>query len=641
MKLRRVLIILGIILGVPVLLVGALVLVVQSQWGETWLEARVSKALDREVQIDGISVLWGWPPGLVFGRLRVSNPPWATTPSLVDAQGLYARFAIPPLFTGRVVVPYFGARKATAGLEVDGEHATWRFGKDSQQESRMQLGILYLDDGHIVYKDANEKSDLAIDVKGSLGEHGELRATGTGVFRGEPTKASVRIPGLSAQHRSPIQVEGKATVGKTEGSAEGSFATDAKTLDLKLRLKGQSMKDLHKVTGIVLPDTPPYNIAGRLRHEGTQWIFDPFDGKVGDSDLAGAVTYVKGGKRPLFRANLTSKLLDLDDLGPIIGAPPKTGPGETAAPRQVARAAERAASNRLLPDEKFGVDAWAKMDADVRLEAKRVMRPKQLPIDTLSTHLVLQDSVLKLAPLEFGIADGRITSNITLNAQARPVRGDMKADVQGIHLAKLFPTLKSMQDALGTLYGHADLAGTGQSVAELLGTSSGKASVAVDKGRVSQLLVELIELDMADVIMLLGRKHDQVELRCAVSGFDVKDGVAKADSFVVDTSDSVIKVEGAIDLKNERLDLETHAHPKDVSILSLRTPITMKGPLRKPSVRPKAGPIAARVAAVGVLASINPALAVLATLETGKGKDTDCAKILAEAKAHGAVKKKS
>jgi hypothetical protein len=63
--------------------------------------------------------------------------------------------------------------------------------------------------------------------------------------------------------------------------------------------------------------------------------------------------------------------------------------------------------------------------------------------------------------------------------------------------------------------------------------------------------------------------------------------------------------------------------------------------MRLPKAHPKAGPLVARAAGALALGAINPALAVLATLESGPGKDTDCGKLLAEAKAKGAVKKTS
>jgi hypothetical protein len=476
-------------------------------------------------------------------------------------------------------------------------------------------------------------------VKGAAGEGGKLEATGKGRFRGEATTVTATIPNLDPQHTAPLELQGKATVGRTRAEAKGSLATDGRSLDLEMRLAGQTLKDFGAITGIVFPDTPPYDVAGKLRHDGNDWVFDPFAGKVGDSDLAGSATYSKRARKPLFTARFTSKLLDLDDLGPLIGAPPKTGAGETAAPEQRARAAQRAATQSLLPEQRFSTAAWGKMDADVRLDALKVQRPKQLPIDRLSTHLVLKDSVLKLQPLDFGIADGRVTSSITLDANQKPERGDIKADVQGLKLAPLFPTVKTMQEALGTLYGQAELVGHGTSVAELLGSSDGRASLAVDGGRISALLVELIGLDVGEAILVLGPKHTQVQLRCAVSGFAVKGGVATADSFVIDTDDTVIKVDGSIDLDNETLDLEAHPYPKDPSLFALRSPIVLQGALRKPKIRPRAGPLAARVAAAAVLAAVSPPLGLLALVETGPGKDAPCGELLARAKAKGAVKK--
>lgn len=640
MSRRRIAVIVAaVVILLPLVLVGGLALVVRTEWAERSLERMASGKLDREVQMEGISLRWGWPPGIVFARLRIGNPSWAKTPNLVDAEGLYARVRVAPLFTGRIVIPYLGANRAQAGLEVDGERATWKFGKESDEPSKLVLTRVYLEDGHIKFLDAAEKTDLDVAVKGSAGEGGKLTADAKGSFRGEPMKASARIPELATQHEAPIRFQGEASVGKTRAEAQGVIATDGTSLDFQLQLAGASLKELNKVTGIVLPDTPPYRVAGHLKHEANKWHFTGFRGKVGDSDLAGDVVYTKLEPRPHFHATLTSKLLDFDDLGPLIGAPPKTQPGETASAEQKAKSAQRQVSHRILPDTEFGTKAWGKMDADVRLEAKRVQRPDKLPIEALQTHLVLKDSVLHLKPLNFTMAKGRVTADIVLDPRQQPMRGDMKVDVQGLQLKDLFPTMGSMKEALGTLYGRADLVGHGQSVAKLLGTSDGKAQFAVSGGRVSALLVELIGLDAAEAVMLLGRKHEQVELRCAVSGFEVKQGVADTTDFVVDTSDTVIKVDGAISMRDETMDLETKPYPKDMSPVALRTPLFLKGPLKEPKIRPKAGPLVARAAAAAALGAVAPPLAALALIETGPGKDTDCGRLLAEARQQGAVKK--
>ena len=642
---RKVLIILAVVLLAPLALAAAVVLIAQSEWGERQVEKIAGRALDRHVEVDGLSLGWGWPPVVRMAHLRISNPNWAQTPNLVEARGLYARVRIAPLFIGRVVIPYAGANSAEAGLEMDETRATWRFGEpkaDPQQnESRLFLQRVYLEDGQIRFIDHAEASDMAIAVKGSAGQGGELRAVAKGRFRGETITANAKIPGLETQHEGPLRFEGQARVGRTEAAAQGSLATDGTALDLELRLAGPTFKELSKISGVVLPDSPPYRVAGTLKHQGNEWVFDPFDGKVGDSDVTGSLVYAKGKQRPMLRANVRAKLLDFDDLGPIIGAPPKTGAGETAAPEQKAQAAQRAATDRLLPEKPFEVAAWAKMDADVKLVADKIQRPKQLPLEAFSTHLVLKDSVLTLDPLEFGMAGGRITSKVTLDGKQKPVRGRIAADVKGLQMGKLFPTSGTMQQALGVLYGRTELTGSGQSVAALLGSSDGKASLVVEGGQVGQLLMELAELDIAQVVMLLGAKHKQEQLRCAIGGFDVKGGVMTADTFVIDSNETAIRVDGEVSLRDETLDLKATPNAKHPSLVSLRTPLHLQGPLRKPKVRPEAGPLAKKGLLALGLGAINPALAVFALYEPKRGEDQPCAQLIAEAKAKGAGKAKN
>ena len=639
---RRIVIIVASVLLVPVVLIAALLIVAQSEWAERSLEKMVSGKLDREVQIEDIGFRWGWPPGVVVGKLRIGNPQWAKTPNLIDADGLYARVEVLPLLKGMVVIPYLGANRATAGLETDGKRATWRFGESSDEPSKLVLMRVYMDDGEVVYLDPNEKTDVKVKVKGSAGQGGELKAQGSGTFRGEAFKANARIPELSTQHEAPVRFQGDAQVGKTRAQAEGWLATDGKSLEFDAQLAGATMKELNKITGMVLPDTPPYNLRGHLKHEGHDWHFSKFAGKVGDSDLRGDLTFTKPPQgRSFLKANLLSKLLDFDDLGPLIGAPPKTDAGETASEEQKAKSAQREATDRLLPDTEFKTAAWGKMDADVTLKADKIQRPKQLPIEAFSTHILLKDSQLKLDPLNFGVAGGNIVSIVNLNGKAQPMQGTIKADIKSLQLGRLFPESKTMQDALGTLYGRAELTGTGQSIGKLLGTSNGKASMVVEGGHVSQLLMELLELDVAQIVMLFGKGGQKEELRCAVSGFDVKDGVAMADSFIIDSNETVVNVDGSVSFKDETLDLKATPSAKHSSLVSLRTPMNLTGPMRKPKVRPEAGPLVRKAAVAGALGAINPALAVFALYEPARGKDQPCAQLIAEAKAKGAGKAKT
>jgi uncharacterized protein involved in outer membrane biogenesis len=293
----------------------------------------------------------------------------------------------------------------------------------------------------------------------------------------------------------------------------------------------------------------------------------------------------------------------------------------------------------VIPHQRFETERWDDMDADVKLEAKKVLRPKQLPVESLSTHLVLKDGVVTLDPLNFGFAGGRVTSLVKLDSSQKPLRGDFKGDIQGLKFARLFPTLKTMDDALGTFYGRVDLVGHGQSVGDLLDSSNGRIVVAANGGQVSQLLTELLEIDVAKALSLLGTRNKQVELRCAVGRLAVKDGVAKPDNFIVDTTETFVKVEGQIDLAEEKLDIETHAKGKSPSLITLRSPIVVEGPFKAPKIHPKFGPAVAQAGAAIALGAVNPALVIAPFVSRGSGKDADCDHLLAEARSEGAVKK--
>jgi uncharacterized protein involved in outer membrane biogenesis len=153
-------------------------------------------------------------------------------------------------------------------------------------------------------------------------------------------------------------------------------------------------------------------------------------------------------------------------------------------------------------------------------------------------------------------------------------------------------------------------------------------------GRISNLLLELVGLDAGEALSYLFRNDRTVTLRCAVADTEVKDGVVISRATVIDTSDTNVKVDGQVDLRDESLDLTVHPLPKDYSLLSLRSPLHVTGRLKTPTVRPdKELLIRGGVAAVlGVVAT--PLAAIIPLIENGPGDDADCEKLMAALSRH-------
>ena len=72
---------------------------------------------------------------------------------------------------------------------------------------------------------------------------------------------------------------------------------------------------------------------------------------------------------------------ELDDLLPLFGAAPKTGPGETASAEQRAKAREQKQDDKVLPEKPLSFTAFNTMDTDVRFRAEQVKRrrPSRTP----------------------------------------------------------------------------------------------------------------------------------------------------------------------------------------------------------------------------------------------------------------------
>lgn len=644
MKLRSPFIIVLAVAAVIVAIPFALIFWIESEPGQRFIERRAHTATGREIRIGDLDIKIGWHPGIEVTGLRITNPEWARTNHLVDTERIDARFRLLPLLTGRVVVEDLTLVQAKVGLEREANRNTWTFlerPEDEDRPSRFLVHRINVDRGFLVYRDTTIDTDLEIDVTGDVGAGGTIDLVAHGTAKGQKLRGVASIPGVLPTPDTAVEMSAALVLGDITLAAAGTVrAADVDGIDLDLDVSGASLGDLKKLAPLNLPDTPPYRLQGRFRNPAGAFIFDPFEGRVGDSDLSGSAQYTRGGKRPVLKANLVSRLLDLDDLGPLVGAPPKTGPGETAAPKQKQQVQKIEATGKVLPQKGFEFEDWHIMDADVRFEGKRILDAAQVPIENLSAHWILENGVLRFEPLRFRIAQGQVAATIRLDGNQKPPVGKANIEINGLNIRELVPASSKMTDPLGTLHGRIDITGRGTSIADLFGTADGRLAMLINGGRISNLLVELGGLDVAEALRILATKDVQVQLRCAVADLSMKNGVATPQVLVIDTTDTFVRAEGTIDFRKENLDLVTYPEPKDPSPFALRSPITIQNSFKDPKVMPKLGPIAARGAAALALGAINPLLAFLPFIETGPGKDSDCAQLLQRVRSAGVQEKK-
>lgn len=611
----------------------ALILLWDWNWFKGPLERAVQARTGRALQIGNLDVDLGRTTTVRGDDIRFANASWAKQPQMASADRVELDIRIWPLLRGSVQIPEIRLSHPEVLLQTapsKGEPGNWDFLGDGGGEPP-QLKRLHITDGKLHFLD--EPGRTKVDVTVHSGTPKQVDAAppvlieGKGHWQGAAftLKGGTESPLELSNSEHPFRIHLDARAGATHAIASGTLTNpfQFQVFDLQFQLSGQDLEDLYSLIGIAIPSSPPYRLDGRLKREYQRWRYEKFSGRVGDSDLAGDVEIDVAGERPRLTANLLSKQLDFDDLAGFIGAPPKTGGDESANAEQKAEAARLAAKPTLLPDKPYDLSKLRAMDADVRWKAQHISAPK-LPLDDMDAHLLLDNGLLRLEPLNFGVAGGDIRSTIRMDARRPQISTTLNASLRGVQLGQLFPDAKLAEQASGGISGNIRLSGNGNSIAAMLGSSNGDVAVGMGRGHIGNLLMELAGLDVAESLKFLFTGDKQIPLRCAFGDFGVRNGLMQSRALAFDTTDTLVVGEGTINLKQEQLDLLLRPRPKDVSILALRSPLRIGGSFKDPSFRPDFKALGLRGAIALTLASIAPPAALLATIETGPGKDAEC-----------------
>lgn len=639
------------------------------------LNEKVSAALQRPFAINGnLAVKWrtepeegGWRawvpwPHFIAEGLTLGNPEWLKQPQMVGLEKVEFRLSPLPLIFQHIVIPRINLTKPNASLTrlADGRtNWTFDFGpKDENAEPSkwvLDIGAIGFDQGNVSYNDQILKADMKVQID-PLGKPipfseivGKARAEksagaqdyafglkASGRYKDQPVSGTGKIGGLLALQDAsqPFPLQADVRIADTHVVVAGTL-TDPRNLgalDLRLKLSGASLGNLFPLTGVTLPDTPAYSTDGHLlanlhAAEGARFSYEGFNGKIGDSDIHGDLAFVASKPRPKLSGKLVSNQLLFKDLAPLIGA-------DSNAEQKARGGASKQPGDKVLPVEEFRTERWRAMDADVSFSGKRIVHSSKLPFNDLAVHLILDDGLLRLQPLRFGVAGGNLAANIRLDGRNVPMQGRARLTARGFKLKELFPGFAPMQTSFGQLNGDADISGRGNSVAALLGTANGDMRMLINDGAISRELMELAGLNVGNYVVgkLFGDKD--VQINCAAADVGIKDGLASTRVFVFDTENAIIYVDGTVNFASEQLDLKITPESKGLRLFSLRSPLYVRGKFVKPSAGVQALPLALRGAGMVALGvAIGPAAGLLALIAPGDGEQNQCTPLLEQMKA--------
>jgi uncharacterized protein involved in outer membrane biogenesis len=606
--------------------------------------------------------LLSWTPSLEISGITIKNPSWADNPIMFSAERIKVSVSLGHLLRGQIVLPELSLTKPVIDLERDeAGRASWEFGATGEAPNRNTksakiptiLSLIIVDGSvHVldqVRKLRFEGSLVAAEPAGTTDSSAfNIRARGT--LNKKPFSLSVDgapLRDLTPKTAYTFTAKVAAADIRLDTTVTVDKPFDLSHLTVRFVVTGEDLADGFYLTGLALPNTPPYRLAASVKVAGTTYTVADLRGRVGSSDLSGEVTVEAKSKRPKLTGHLMSKTLKLIDVAPALGAPAADkGNSLSAAPDGTAEESSVALTkpvpkpavtdyqklhDRLLPDSALQVDRVRGMDADVRYTAGSVITPK-IPLKQISLHLILDKGVLTIDPLAFVLNLGKFAGAVEIDARKSTPRTSVDMRIANIDLSQFKSAVMSSAPLTGFLEGRMRLTGVGDTVHKFASSAHGAISMVIPRGAIDAGIAELTGINVTRALgLLLGDKDKKTEVRCSVMDFQADRGTLAAKTFFVDTTDVLIKGRGDIDLQDEKLNLLLEGDPKHIRFTRVRAPITVGGTLAHPSIGVDVKRLAGQgtvAAALGTL--LTPLAAVIAFVDPGLAKNKDCSSALSQ-----------
>lgn len=632
------------IAGAILLLLVAAIVVFLLLFDWNWLRGPIgrwaSAKYDREIALQGdLDVkLFSWTPSVIVRDLKFGGPAWAREKDTADIDRIQASVRLTKLFAGQIEMPLLAiTRPEITLISTKDGRKSWDLNPDKPDSGEgLKLPVIHqliIRDGRLAFDE--RKRGLTLDASVNAREtvnDGDAGFTldGKGSINGSPLTLKIEGgPFINIRRDRPYRFTADLAGARSHLVADGAITRpfDLGQFDSTLTLQGQDLADLYLLVGITLPNTPAYRLAGNLKRDGSQWTFNDFSGRVGASDLSGDLKVETKGRLRV-NAELASRRLDISDMTAILGARTQTNAAATET-----TTVSSGVPGKLLPDATLNVDRLRTMDGTLTYSAATV-KANDLDIRAVRLGAKLEAGVLDLDPVAFTFNRGSLNGTAKINATRDTPYSSIDFRLAGYPLESIIPARNGSAPVSGRALGRARLEGPGNSIHRFAAASKGSISLVVPHGEMRAAFAELLGINAsAGLLKLLRGDQSNSQIRCAVADFNVSGGVARAQTFVIDTDVVLAKGSGTINLDTETMNLRIDGQSKKPRLLRLWTPINITGPLTGPHIGVDAGQVIAQTGLTAVLgAVVAPIAALFAFVDPGLAEDANCGALIAGAR---------
>lgn len=574
---------------------------------KSYIEDIVNRETGRTLKMNGEAKLGiSFIPTLVINDVELSNPEWAVNPQMVKLQKLEIKAAILPLLKGRIVIDKLILQQPEIYLETaaDGQKS-WEFTQMQSNSKTAAAGVrkeqkvksggtmaaaaglvakqVELQNGIISYFDAKSGKTTQVlinDINLEIPEQdGPLNLNVDAELDEQKIVAEIEADNLAS-----LLNEGRL-----------NFVAEVKALQVSAALTG-AVEDVlesprYAVEGNI------YNPAGNFGAPETSLEMrvdgDVYSADINIQNLSVATNVITGTasvdwskSRPQVKADLNMPSFDVNSL--------KAKAVSSLVPFSLIKEAQ---ALEMVPNDKIPYEYLNMVDAVLNVKAGKLMLADGVNLTDVVWAARLQDGVLDVSKLDFGLGSGEITATAAINAATQAVKLNLRSrglKLQDLHAPLATGANGSMQILSGgSLDIMADLSSSGATYRRLSENLDGQVIAIVDKSEIKTGRLEWLASNIFTKILQLLKvdtnKNTNMDVACAVVRADFGKGQATFPSGIVFNGSKLQVVgSGSINLVNDKINFTiapTLNKLADGNIAqALASFVKLEGTLEKPKV---------------------------------------------------------
>jgi len=197
--------------------------------------------------------------------------------------------------------------------------------------------------------------------------------------------------------------------------------------------------------------------------------------------------------------------------------------------------------------------------------------------------LLVDDDEFVLRPVKIRLPGGDVDAEYTRRIADGRFNGSLKVHVEALRYGGLLRLVDNESQARGVLYLDTELSADTEWLPNtapfdlLLNNAEGSFSLAAWPEKAEAGLLDLWSANLLLALLPVSTSEDPSMMNCFVARLEVEDGVMETGTALLDSTDTIVRGRGKIDLAEEQLELLVAPQAKREKFLSMSTPVMVTG----------------------------------------------------------------